>query len=160
MTLRRFLLSLVLVSVSVNAAALETKKFCMYDPVGKNGPAITFFSDLKAKAIAWGLDIELNAYTDEKVAANDWNGAVFAAAGLERINLKPDSFINLDWMIPAPAQGASGYRRDRRWSAARRRGGSCLLEDHRTARPAGRSCSCPPLKARQSRWSRPVRSRA
>ena len=42
----------------------------------------------------------------QKLKDNDWNGAVFAAAGLERINLKPDSFINLDWMIPAPAQGA------------------------------------------------------
>jgi hydroxymethylbilane synthase len=30
----------------------------------------------------------------------------FAAAGLERINLKPQNYINLDWMIPAPAQGA------------------------------------------------------
>ncbi|MES2854015.1 MAG: hydroxymethylbilane synthase, partial [Bacteroidota bacterium] len=35
-----------------------------------------------------------------------WNGAVFAAAGLERINLKPSNYIDLDWMIPAPAQGA------------------------------------------------------
>jgi len=42
----------------------------------------------------------------QKLKENDWNGAVFAAAGLERINLKPDSFINLDWMIPASAQGA------------------------------------------------------
>ena len=42
----------------------------------------------------------------QKLKDNDWNGAIFAAAGLERINLKPDSFINLDWMIPAPAQGA------------------------------------------------------
>jgi hydroxymethylbilane synthase len=25
---------------------------------------------------------------------------------IERINLKPENFINLDWMIPAPAQGA------------------------------------------------------
>ena len=41
-----------------------------------------------------------------KLKDNDWDGAIFAAAGLERINLKPDSFINLDWMIPAPAQGA------------------------------------------------------
>jgi hydroxymethylbilane synthase len=30
----------------------------------------------------------------------------FAAAGLERINLKPTDYIDLDWMIPAPAQGA------------------------------------------------------
>jgi hydroxymethylbilane synthase len=42
----------------------------------------------------------------QKLKDNLWNGAIFAAAGLERINLKPDSFINLDWMIPAPAQGA------------------------------------------------------
>ena len=42
----------------------------------------------------------------QKLAENDWNGAVFATAGLERINLKPENFITLDWMIPAPAQGA------------------------------------------------------
>lgn len=42
----------------------------------------------------------------QKLQDNDWNGAVFAAAGLERINLLPDNHINLDWMIPAPAQGA------------------------------------------------------
>ncbi|MBP8156771.1 MAG: hydroxymethylbilane synthase [Flavobacterium sp.] len=42
----------------------------------------------------------------QKLKDNDWSGAVFAAAGLERINLKPETFIDLDWMIPAPAQGA------------------------------------------------------
>lgn len=42
----------------------------------------------------------------KKLNEGDWKGAVFAAAGLERINLKPENFINLDWMIPAPAQGA------------------------------------------------------
>jgi hydroxymethylbilane synthase len=42
----------------------------------------------------------------QKLKDNSWSGAIFAAAGLERINLKPESFINLDWMIPAPAQGA------------------------------------------------------
>lgn len=42
----------------------------------------------------------------QKLQDNDWHGAIFAAAGLERIHLKPDSFISLDWMIPAPAQGA------------------------------------------------------
>ncbi len=41
-----------------------------------------------------------------KVAENPWNGAIFAAAGLERIGLRPESAINLDWMLPAPAQGA------------------------------------------------------
>ena len=52
-----------------------------------------------------------------KLNESDWNGAVFAAAGLERIGLTPTlskgegekmelDYINLDWMIPAPAQGA------------------------------------------------------
>lgn len=42
----------------------------------------------------------------QKVTSNNWNGAIFAAAGLERINLRPKNAIDLDWMLPAPAQGA------------------------------------------------------
>lgn len=42
----------------------------------------------------------------KKVHDSNWIGAIFAAAGLERINLKPNSAIELDWMLPAPAQGA------------------------------------------------------
>ncbi len=41
-----------------------------------------------------------------KVADSDWNGAIFAAAGLDRIKLRPETSIELDWMLPAPAQGA------------------------------------------------------
>ena len=53
------------------------------------------------------VDLRGNVNTRmQKLNDSDWNGAVFAAAGLERINLKPADFIDLDWMIPAPAQGA------------------------------------------------------
>ena len=53
------------------------------------------------------VDLRGNVNTRmQKLSESDWSGAVFAAAGLERINLKPENFINLDWMIPAPAQGA------------------------------------------------------
>jgi hydroxymethylbilane synthase len=53
------------------------------------------------------VDLRGNVNTRmQKLQENDWNGAVFAAAGLERINLKPENYINLEWMIPAPAQGA------------------------------------------------------
>ncbi|MGL2987955.1 hydroxymethylbilane synthase [Flavobacterium sp. RSSA_27] len=53
------------------------------------------------------VDLRGNVNTRmQKLQDSDWSGAVFAAAGLERINLKPTDFINLDWMIPAPAQGA------------------------------------------------------
>lgn len=41
-----------------------------------------------------------------KLQVNEWNGVIFAAAGLERINLRPENSIDLDWMLPSPAQGA------------------------------------------------------
>lgn len=42
----------------------------------------------------------------QKIAQSNWHGAILAAAGLERIQLRPESAIELDWMLPAPAQGA------------------------------------------------------
>jgi hydroxymethylbilane synthase len=42
----------------------------------------------------------------KKLENSSWSGAIFAAAGLERIGLRPVRAITLDWMIPAPAQGA------------------------------------------------------
>jgi len=42
----------------------------------------------------------------KKLNNSNWNGAIFAAAGLERINLRPENSIDLNWMLPAPAQGA------------------------------------------------------
>lgn len=41
-----------------------------------------------------------------KVNENGWAGAIFAAAGLKRINLDHNISEYLDWMVPAPAQGA------------------------------------------------------
>lgn len=41
-----------------------------------------------------------------KLQEENWDAAIFAQAGLERINLRPQQSIILDWMLPAPAQGA------------------------------------------------------
>jgi hydroxymethylbilane synthase len=41
-----------------------------------------------------------------KVQTNKWEGAILAAAGLLRIDLGQHIAQYLDWMIPAPAQGA------------------------------------------------------
>ncbi len=45
----------------------------------------------------------------EKLRASDWHGAIFAQAGLQRLQLQ-EAFtgpqVLLDWMLPAPAQGA------------------------------------------------------
>ena len=42
----------------------------------------------------------------KKLDEMGWDGAIFAQAGLERINLRPANSLVLDWMLPAPAQGA------------------------------------------------------
>ncbi|MDE3212590.1 MAG: hydroxymethylbilane synthase, partial [Bacteroidota bacterium] len=42
----------------------------------------------------------------KKMSESSWNGSIFAAAGLERIDLRPPHSIDLDWMLPAPSQGA------------------------------------------------------
>jgi len=42
----------------------------------------------------------------KKLEENNWKAAIFAAAGLERINLRPENSIELEWMLPSPAQGA------------------------------------------------------
>lgn len=53
------------------------------------------------------VDLRGNVNTRmQKLQDNDWNAAVFASAGLDRIGKKPVNSIDLDWMIPAPAQGA------------------------------------------------------
>ena len=53
------------------------------------------------------VDLRGNVNTRlNKLRDNDWDGAIFAAAGLERIGKRPGRAVNLSWMISAPAQGA------------------------------------------------------
>jgi hydroxymethylbilane synthase len=42
----------------------------------------------------------------DKVSTNPWLGGIFALAGLERLQIKDLEIEVLDWMLPAPAQGA------------------------------------------------------
>ena len=42
----------------------------------------------------------------EKLERSAWNAAIFAEAGLSRINKVPHDSMVIDWMLPAPAQGA------------------------------------------------------
>lgn len=79
-----------------------------------NQPAIIATGSLRRKA-QWlnrypqhevvGLRGNVNTRL-QKLEDSDWQGAIFAKAGLERINKLPETFIDLDWMTPAPAQGA------------------------------------------------------
>lgn len=44
----------------------------------------------------------------DKLFSSNWEGAIFAKAGLERAELLGSHSQELDWMIPSPAQGAIG----------------------------------------------------
>jgi len=53
------------------------------------------------------VDLRGNVNTRlDKLRNNSWNAAIFAEAGLNRIQKTPVNAMILDWMIPAPGQGA------------------------------------------------------
>tara|TARA_R110001592_G_scaffold91754_3_gene268226 strand:- start:13093 stop:14121 length:1029 start_codon:yes stop_codon:yes gene_type:complete len=78
------LIGLFFASIS-QAATLTPLKFCIWDPVGSNGPFITFLKQTKLNAITWGIDLQLEAYTDEKVAFNDFKSGVCDAVFLTNL---------------------------------------------------------------------------
>jgi len=53
-----------------------------------------------------GLRGNVNSRLQKLEDNEDWNAAIFAGAGLGRLDLTPENSINLHWMVPAPAQGA------------------------------------------------------
>ena len=53
-----------------------------------------------------GLRGNINTRLKKLNETNNWDGAIFAAAGLGRIGLTPKNSVNLEWMVPAPGQGA------------------------------------------------------
>lgn len=44
----------------------------------------------------------------DKLDQSKWHGAIFAEAALDRLGISSHQWITLDWMLPAPAQGAIG----------------------------------------------------
>jgi hydroxymethylbilane synthase len=60
------------------------------------------FPSHKVESIRGNINTRL-----EKLSSTlHWNGALFAAAGISRIGLDIVHKIDLEWMLPAPAQGA------------------------------------------------------
>jgi hypothetical protein len=83
--LRKCLLLLLLFCASSGAYSLEDKTFCVWDPVGRSGPVMTFYSDVIPKAQAWGLNIRFVAYTEELQAVEDFKKGKCEAAVLTSI---------------------------------------------------------------------------
>ena len=58
-----------MLSLSSNAMALTKRTFCVFDIIGANGDTFNIMRDYKTAAVAWGVDVELKPYTDEKIAS-------------------------------------------------------------------------------------------
>jgi hypothetical protein len=84
-------LNIIILSFSISTAfasqapTLTPVKFCIWDPVGSNGPFITFLKQTKLKAISWEIDLQLEAYTDEKVTFNDFKSGICDAVFLTNL---------------------------------------------------------------------------
>ncbi len=62
--------------------ALVNKTFCVYDPIGGNGPVFQQMKDYQAAALEWGVKFTVKPYTDERVAAEDFKSGACDAVGL------------------------------------------------------------------------------
>ncbi|HVK98803.1 MAG TPA: putative solute-binding protein [Dongiaceae bacterium] len=49
---------------------------CVYDPIGASGPLFQSFGYFKTEALAWGVEIDLKAYNDERIAAEDFKAGL------------------------------------------------------------------------------------
>lgn len=54
------------------AQELQKKTFCVFDIIGTQGPVFDIMKDYKLAALNWGVDLDMKAYTDEKIAAEDF----------------------------------------------------------------------------------------
>ncbi|HEX6592131.1 MAG TPA: putative solute-binding protein [Moraxellaceae bacterium] len=69
--IQRLPLPLLYLLAAVPACA-SAQVFCVYDPMGTQGEVFSVAKDYQFVAKTWGVNIDLKAYTDERVAAEDF----------------------------------------------------------------------------------------
>ncbi|TGN38899.1 hypothetical protein E5Q11_14305 [Marinobacter confluentis] len=67
-----FCISLILSPFAHSQQEMLDRSFCVFDPVGANGPLFAIAKTFKPVAMKQGINFDLRAYTDEKVAAEDF----------------------------------------------------------------------------------------
>ncbi|GMV41981.1 MAG: hypothetical protein AMXMBFR64_36970 [Myxococcales bacterium] len=69
---RSLILCAALALAGSSASAAEQRTLCVFDPSGANGDAFNFSKDYQSAAVAWGVELQLKPYTDEKTAVEDF----------------------------------------------------------------------------------------
>ena len=67
-----FLLLPTLVMAQAPQKELPKLSMCVFDPLGANGSLFNTMKDYRNAAFEWGADVEPKAYTDEKIAVDDF----------------------------------------------------------------------------------------
>ncbi len=109
----RYLLITCLISslmTSLAQASITTKSFCVWDPVGKSGPVSALINSLSPKAISWGVNLKLEIYTDEKVAANDFKAGVCDAVVTTDISARDFNLFTSTFSAVGAIQGEQELR--------------------------------------------------
>ena len=86
-----------------NTTLAETSKIIATGSIRRRAFVLNKYPDFEVSDLRGNVPTRI-----KKVEHSNWKGAVFAYAGLKRLEL--DYYIAefLDWMLPAPAQGAVG----------------------------------------------------
>ncbi len=61
-------------------AGNDTRKICIWDIVGRNGPIFSAAQDQRAKLLEYGIQLELVPYTDERVMVDEFKAGLCDAA--------------------------------------------------------------------------------
>ncbi len=84
MTPKHVLLAALLGAASIAPAAHATT-MCIFDIAGRSGPAFAQAKDYAVAAKAWGVNLELEAYVDERLAAEDFKTGKCDAAAISTL---------------------------------------------------------------------------
>ena len=81
-----------LLAISVPADADDTaskRTLCVWDLMGANGDNYSLMKDYRLEAKEWGVNLQLKAYTDEKIATEDFRVGQCDAVVITGLRAKP-----------------------------------------------------------------------
>lgn len=90
------------------APAIAGQKACVWDIVGTGGPAFSMAKDFALAMQKQGVDLELKAYTDERVASEDFKSGQCDAMAVSTFRSKPYNLFS----ATTDAIGATTFQRD------------------------------------------------
>lgn len=85
--LPRIIITLFLMAIGHSVQAVS-KKVCVFDLLGANGPTFSQMKDYKTAALAWGIEFELKPYTSERVVAEDFKSGLCDAVSFTGIRAR------------------------------------------------------------------------